>query len=146
MEVRAPATDLAIRLTHKLIDYNKLPKGGHFAAWEDALIAECRTEEENWLNGFRAMLWDGGAAGSLLAASHMLKGSEEHKIILAAALAGVLMPALVKALRLDSAIRDYARAAARFKNIQASSAGSPASGQARNCPTSRWRRGSRLWR
>jgi hypothetical protein len=59
------------------------------------------------------MWWAGGAAGSLLAASHILKRGEEHKIILA----GVLMPALVKALRLASAIRDYARAA-RFKNIQ----------------------------
>ena len=99
---------------------------------KDALIKECQDEEENclytsttfyiwlrWLNGLRAAMWAAGAIGSVLAASHILKGAAEHRIALAAAaLAGVLMPALVKALRLDAAIRDYAKAAARFKNLQ----------------------------
>src|SRR5665213_3386301 len=98
----------------------------------DALIAECREEEQNclytsttffiwlrWLKSARALLWMGGAIGSLIAASHILKGDEQYKIITAsAALAGVLLPGLVKALRLDSAIRDYTKAAAGFKTLQ----------------------------
>lgn len=97
-----------------------------------ALVRECRDEEESclftstsffiwlrWLKSVRAVLWAGGAAGSLIAASHILRGDEEHRFIVAlAALAGVLLPGLVRALRLDAAIRDYSKAAGTFKNLQ----------------------------
>jgi hypothetical protein len=96
------------------------------------LIAECRREEENclytstlfliwlrWLMGFRAALWVGAAVGSALAASHIIRGDPAFRVTMAfAALAGVLLPAVGRALRLDASINDYAVAAARFKNLQ----------------------------
>jgi hypothetical protein len=96
------------------------------------LIAECRREEANcldtstsffiwlrWLKGFRAALWAGAAVSSALAASHILSGDPAFRVTMAfAALAGVLLPAIGRALRLDAAIHDYAVAAARFKNLQ----------------------------
>jgi hypothetical protein len=102
------------------------------ATGREALITECRDEEESclytstafyiwlrWLKAARALLWAGGAIGSLLAASQILKGSADYRFTAAlAALAGVLLPALVKALRLDAAIRDYTKAAGQFKNLQ----------------------------
>lgn len=97
-----------------------------------ALVAECRAEEENclytsttfyiWLRCLktvRALLWAAGAAGSVIAASHILRGDNQYRFATAlAALVGVLLPALVKALKLDVVIRDYAEAAARFKSLQ----------------------------
>lgn len=97
-----------------------------------ALIAECEREEENclytstsffiWLRALkivRATLWAGGAIGSIVSASSILSGDQAHPILMAGlALAGVLMPGLIKAVRLDSAIKGYAMAAAAFKNLQ----------------------------
>lgn len=99
---------------------------------KDAIIAECAKEEENalytstnffiWLRilkGLRGALWVGGAVGSIFAASHILRGVEEGKIIMAAfALAGVLLPGIGKALKIDAVICDYTEAAAKFKNLQ----------------------------
>ena len=99
---------------------------------KDALIAECAKEEENalytstnfyiwlrFLKGFRAALWLGAAVGSVLAASHILRGSEDAKLMIATCvLAGVLLPAIGRALKLDTCIRDYAEVAAKFKNLQ----------------------------
>jgi hypothetical protein len=96
------------------------------------LTAECRREEENclytstaffiwlrWLKAFRAALWVGAALGSGLAASHILRGDPAFRVTMAfAALAGVLLPAVGRALHLDAAIRDYTAAASRFKNLQ----------------------------
>jgi len=106
--------------------------GDDLTVTRDALIWECRDEEESclftstsffiwlrWLKIVRALLWAGGAIGSLIAASHILKGDDEHRFVIAlAALAGVLLPGLVKALRLDAAIRDYTKAAGAFKTLQ----------------------------
>jgi hypothetical protein len=97
-----------------------------------SLIAECEREEESclytstsffiWLRmlkHIRTALWVGGAVGSIGAASSILRGDQGHPIIMAGlALAGVLMPGLIKAVRLDSAIKDYATTAATFKNLQ----------------------------
>ena len=99
---------------------------------KDALISECAKEEENalytstnffiWLRilkGVRAALWIGGAVGSIFAASHILRGVGDGKIVMAAfALAGVLLPGIGKAIKIDSMIRDYSEAAAKFKNLQ----------------------------
>jgi hypothetical protein len=96
------------------------------------LVEDCRQEEHNclhtstsffiwlrWLKGFRAVLWAGGAVGSGLAASHILRGDPAFRVTMAfAALAGVLLPAVGRALHLDASIRDYTVAAARFKNLQ----------------------------
>jgi hypothetical protein len=96
------------------------------------LIGECRREEENclytstfffiwlrWLKAFRAALWAGAAVGSGLAASHILRGDPAFRVTMAfAALAGVLLPAVGRALHLDTSIQDYTIAAARFKNLQ----------------------------
>lgn len=113
---------------------NRNPDNGGIDTIRQALIAECRDEEENclytsttffiwlrWLKGFRAFLWAMGCIGSVVAASHILQGdSEQHRIWVAgAALAGVVFPALIRTLRLDSSIRDYTVAAAKFKNLQA---------------------------
>jgi len=108
------------------------PPGGGLNAARTALIAECEREEENclytstsfyiWLRtlkGTRIVLWAGGAIGSIVSASNILSGDLDYPIIIAGlALAGVLMPGLIKAVRLDSAIKDYAKAAAAFKNLQ----------------------------
>ena len=67
----------------------------------------------------RAALWVLGAVGSLVSANSILRGQQEHQIIMAGlAIAGVLMPGLIKALQLDAMIKDYAAAAATFKNLQ----------------------------
>lgn len=98
-----------------------------------ALVAECAREEENalytstiffiwlrFLKGVRAALWVLAVLGSTLAASHILRGAPNMKLIMAtAALAGVLLPGIVRVLRLDTAIRDYAEAAGKLKNLQA---------------------------
>lgn len=105
---------------------------GGLNAARTALIADCEREEENclytsatffiWLRTLkiiRACLWGIGAIGSIVSASSILKGAQVDPIVIAAlALTGVLMPGLVKALRLDAAIKDYAVAAASFKNLQ----------------------------
>lgn len=96
------------------------------------LIEECRTEEENclytsttffiwlkFLRSARALLWVGGVAASAFAASHILRGAEEHKLLVAgAALLAVVLPGTIRTLRLDKAIDDYAAAAATFKILQ----------------------------
>lgn len=111
---------------------NDDPPDGGLIAMKEALIAECAREEENalytstnffiwlrFLKGFRAALWAGGAIGSVVAASHILRGNADGKIIMAGfALAGVLLPGIGKALKLDACIRDYSEAAAKFKNLQ----------------------------
>jgi hypothetical protein len=99
----------------------------------EALIAECEAEEESctytsttfyiwlrWLKTIRTILWGVGGVGSLVAASHILKGDTEgNRIAIAgAALAGVAFPALVRTLQLDVAIRDYRGAAGKFKILQ----------------------------
>jgi hypothetical protein len=101
-------------------------------AARDALIAECAREEENcrytaatffiWLRilkGTRATLWVLGAVGSIVSAGSIIGGDQGVPIIMAGlALAGVLMPGLVKALRLDSTIKAYAASAGAFKNLE----------------------------
>lgn len=96
------------------------------------LVAECAREGENclytstsfyiWLRCLRWMrgaLWVGAAVASALAASHILRGDPSNRIWMAgAALAGVLLPGVGRALRLDAAIRDHIAAAAAFKNLQ----------------------------
>jgi hypothetical protein len=67
----------------------------------------------------RAALWVEAAVGSALAASHILRGDPGMKLFMAAAaLAGVLLQGIGRALRLDAAICDYTDAAGRFKNLQ----------------------------
>ena len=97
-----------------------------------ALTAECEREEESclytstsfyiWLRALkviRATLWVLGALGSIVSASSILRGQKSYPIILAGfAIAGVLLPGLIKAVHLDTTIRDYAAAAATFKNLQ----------------------------
>jgi hypothetical protein len=93
-----------------------------------ALIAECEREEENclytstsfyiWLRTLktaRAGLWTFGAIGSIVSANSILRGRHNYQIVMAAlALAGVLMPGLIKAVQLDTAIKDFAAAAASW--------------------------------
>jgi hypothetical protein len=102
------------------------------SALKSSLEAECAREEENalytstsffiwlrWLKTLRAILWVGGAGGSVTAASHILRGDPTFRITIAAlALTGVLLPAIGRALHLDAIIHDYVIAAARFKNLQ----------------------------
>lgn len=106
--------------------------GGLNAVARAALIAECEREEENclytsttffiWLRtlkSVRASLWSFGAIGSIASAKSILGGEHNYPIIMAGlALAGVVMPGLIKGVRLDSAVKDYAAAAASFKNLQ----------------------------
>ena len=97
-----------------------------------SLVAECAREEENalytsttffiwlrFLKAIRAALWVGAAIGSTMAASHILSGNPDMKLFMAAAsLAGVLLPGIGRALRLDTLIREYRDAAGKFKNLQ----------------------------
>jgi hypothetical protein len=99
---------------------------------KDELVAECAREEENalwtsttffiwlrFLKGVRALLWVGAAVCSTLAASHILRGDPDMKFVMAiAALAGVILPAIGRALRLDATIRAYEDAAGKLKNLQ----------------------------
>ena len=99
---------------------------------KEALVAECAREEENalytsttfyiWLRGLRfirASLWVLAAFASALAASHILRGDPGMKLFMAAAaMAGVLLPGILRALKLDADIRTYADAAGRLKNLQ----------------------------
>jgi hypothetical protein len=108
------------------------PDDSRLTAARAALIAECEREEENclytstsffiwlrWLKTSRAGLWVLGAIGSIVSANSILRGQDNYQILMAAlAVTGVLMPGLIKALQLDSAIRDYAAAAASFKSLQ----------------------------
>ena len=72
-----------------------------------------------WLKIIRASLWALGAAGSIVSANSILRGQQSYHVLMATlAVTGVLMPGLIKAVQLDSAIRDYAAAAAIFKNLQ----------------------------
>lgn len=97
-----------------------------------ALIAECEREEESclytstsfyiWLRTLkmiRAGLWMLGAIGSIASANGILRSQQGYPIILASlAIAGALMPGIIKGVQLDTTIRDYAGAAAVFKNLQ----------------------------
>ena len=97
-----------------------------------ALVRECEVEERNclytstsffiWvrcLRYLRGALWIGAVAGSAVAASHILRGDPSYRILMAAAaLAAVILPGIGRAVRIDAAIRDYAAAAAAFKNLQ----------------------------
>ena len=75
----------------------------------------------------RAALWVLGAVGSLVSANSILRGQQEHQIIMAGlAVAGVLMPGLIKAVQLDAAIRDYADGRG---DLQEPARGVPAGGQ-----------------
>lgn len=108
------------------------PAEGQLTAARDALIRECEREEENalytsttffiWLRclmAARVLLWVGGAAGSIIAASHILRGDAGLRIwIAAAALAGVLLPGIGRAMRLDAAIKNYGKSAGAFKILQ----------------------------
>ena len=105
---------------------------GELTTIRTALIAECEREEENclytstsfyiWLRmlkATRAGLWTLGAIGSVVSANSILRGRQDYQVVMAAlALAGVLMPGLIKAVQLDAAIKDYAAATASFKNLQ----------------------------
>lgn len=98
----------------------------------DALIRECEREEENclytstsffiwlrFLRTLRAALWVGAAIASGVAASHILRGDPEHKVLIAAAaLLAVVLPGIGRAMRLDSAIKEYGLAAGMLKNLQ----------------------------
>lgn len=108
------------------------PADAGLIAAKAALIAECEREEESclytstsffiWLRALktvRAVLWVLGAVGSIVSAKSILGGAQEYPILMAGlALAGILMPALIKVVRLDTAIKDYAAAAASFKNLE----------------------------
>lgn len=106
--------------------------GSGLDAARTALIAECEREEESclytstsfyvWLRTLKAIrvsLWAAGAIGSIVSASNILSGELGRPVITAGfALAGIVMPGLVKAVNLDSTIKEYAAAAATFKNLQ----------------------------
>ena len=67
----------------------------------------------------RAALWISAVAASAVAASHILRGDPSYRILMAtAALAAVILPGIGRAVHIDSTIRDYASAAAAFKNLQ----------------------------
>ena len=97
-----------------------------------ALVLECEREEENclytstsffiWvrcLRYVRAILWIGAVAASAVAASHILRGDPSYRILMAAAALGaVILPGIGRAVRIDASIREYAAAAASFKNLQ----------------------------
>ena len=108
------------------------PDNDQLNAGRVALVRECVREEESclytstsfliWLRGLRWMrgaLWMGAVVASAVAASHILRGDPSYRILMAAAaLAAVILPGIGRALRVDAAIRDYAAAAADFKNLQ----------------------------
>lgn len=97
-----------------------------------ALIQDCKREEENclytsttlfiWLRTLRwirSFLWVMAAAAAVLAANHILRGDPDYKIFMAgAAVAGALLPGIIRALKIDHSIRECANAAATFKNLQ----------------------------
>ena len=92
-----------------------------------ALIRECKREEENclytsttffilvrYLRYVRGALWIGAVAGSAVAASHIVRGDPSYQILMAA----VILPGIGRAVHIDATIRNYADAAAAFKNLQ----------------------------
>ncbi len=107
------------------------PDEDQFSEASAALIRECKREEENclytstnffiWvrcLRYLRGALWIGAVTGSAVAASHILRGDPSYRLLMAAALAAVILPGIGRAVRIDAAIRNYADAAAAFKNLQ----------------------------
>ena len=99
----------------------------------DNLIAECRVEEQNclytsttfyiWLRILRfsrGLLWVMATLSGVIAASHIVKNDPDYRFMAAgAALAAVLLPALIRSMRLDNSIRAYTVSAAKFKVLQA---------------------------
>jgi hypothetical protein len=96
------------------------------------LVAECAREEESalytstifyiWLRVLRwvrGILWFVAVVASGLAASHILRGDSGMKVFMAlAALAGSLVPGIIRALKIDTDIRTYAEAAGKLKALQ----------------------------
>lgn len=111
---------------------NDDPSAGWMNEARDALIIECETEAESclytstsfhiWLRtlkAIRAVLWGIGAFAGAVSAARILGDPQGSPIVTAAlALTGILAPALTRALKLDTAIDDYAKAAGVFKNLQ----------------------------
>lgn len=72
------------------------------------------------LKWIRAALWLAGAASSVAAASTVLSGRPELDLVVAGlALLGAVLPAVIKAVKLDETIGAYERAAARFRSAEA---------------------------
>lgn len=98
-----------------------------------ALTRQCATESRNtlytstsffiWLRSlrfFRGSIWVSAVVCSTVAASSAIKDFGLPPLIVAGlTLAGVLLPGVVKALKIDEAIEQYSARAAMFKNAEA---------------------------
>lgn len=105
---------------------------GDLSQAHKALVRECREQSRNtlytstcffiwlrWLKIIRAALWVIAAAAGAAAASTVLSRHENLEIVIAGlALLGVILPGVIKAVKLDETIDAYTEAAARFKNVE----------------------------
>ena len=97
-----------------------------------ALVKECREQSRNtlytltsffiwlrWLKIIRAALWIIATAAGAAAASTVLSRHENRELLIAGlALLGVILPGVMKAVKLDETIEAYTDAAAKFKNLE----------------------------
>jgi len=105
---------------------------GDLKAAHKALVQECREQSRNtlytstsffiwlrWLKIIRAILWIAAAAAGAAAASTVLSQYENLELLIAAlALLAVILPGVVKAVKLDETIDAYSDAAAKLKNVE----------------------------
>ena len=103
---------------------------GDLKAAHEALVQECREQSRNalytstsffiwlrWLKFIRAVFWTAAAVAGAAAASTVLSQNENLELLIAAlALLGVILPGVVKAVKLDETIDAYTDAAANLKN------------------------------
>ncbi len=108
------------------------PGNGDLTEAHKALIKECREQSRNalytstsffiWLRCLkiiRAALWIIAAACGAVAASTVLSRYENLELLIAGlALLGVILPGVMKAVKLDETIDAYNDAAPNFKNVQ----------------------------
>lgn len=97
-----------------------------------ALVKECKEQSRNtlytstsfyiwlrWLKSFRAIMWVIAVVCASAAASTAIKEEEGLGVLVAGlALLGVILPAAIKALKLDDAILAYEETASKFKKAE----------------------------
>ncbi len=72
-----------------------------------------------WLRFWRALIWFAAVVCSTVAASSIVSDfGWPASVVAGLTLAGVLLPAVVKALKLDETIELYSEQAAKFKNVE----------------------------
>jgi hypothetical protein len=108
------------------------PRTSDLTSAHSALVSECAEQSRNtlytstsfyiwlrWLKSFRAFLWVMAVICASAAASAAIAEKEGLGIFVAGlALLGVILPAAIKALKLDDTILAYEVSAAKFKKAE----------------------------